>query len=287
MDARTTVEPIAREELKAFLRARRAELSPEALGLTRGKRRLTPGLRREEVAQLAGVGLTWYTWLEQGRNIRVSATVLDRIATALRLSHSDKAYLFVLAGHSLSTVGNDKSEIDEAIKLALSSIETSPAVIVNPRFDMLATNALADTVFEPAAYEGPFVDNMFWRAYMDPVRRGLYIEWTERLMNSLGLLRANYASRVGDPHFEELLDSLREASDQFTQMWGSCRTASLAPARTSLRCRNLGLLNVWSTRFTIPENPGFLMLVYAPSDTETADIFNREAERLRRQSKSS
>lgn len=272
----------AREELKAFLRARRAELSPEAIGLARGTRRLTPGLRREEVAQLAGVGLTWYTWLEQGRNIRASAGVLERIAAALHLSYTDKAYLFALAGHSVSVASNGQSELDEALRVALNSIEVSPAVIVNPRFDMLATNVLADTVFEPKAYEGSFAENMFWRAYMDPVRRSLYVNWTERMMHSVGLLRANYASRVGDPRFEELLYALRNASDEFTQMWQKSRTVPLAPARTSLRPRRLGLLNVWSTRFAIPESPGFLMLVYVPADAETSDIYKSEAERLRR-----
>jgi transcriptional regulator with XRE-family HTH domain len=271
----------ARDELKAFLRARRAELSPETVGLPRGSRRLTPGLRREEVAQLAGVGLTWYPWLEQGRNIRVSTEVLDHIATALRLSHSDKAYLFALAGHSPPVTNASQPIIGEPIELALASIETSPAIIVNPRFDMLATNGLADSVFEPGSYEGPFSENMFWRAYMDPVRRTLYVDWTERLTHSLGLLRANYASRIGDPHFEELLYALQNASDEFREMWGDCRTVSLSPARTRLGPRRLGLLNVWSTRFIIPERPGFLMLVYVPADDETAGIFEREASRLR------
>src|SRR5262249_36281778 len=87
-----------REELKAFLRARRASVTPEATGLPRGKRRLTPGLRREELAALAGVGVTWYTWLEQGREINVSADTLRRIARALGLSISDERYLFSLAG---------------------------------------------------------------------------------------------------------------------------------------------------------------------------------------------
>jgi len=271
----------AREELKVFLRARRAEVAPEAVGITRGSRRLARGLRREEVAAIAGVGLTWYTWLEQGRGINVSIDVLGRIATALRLTESDRAYLLALAGHSLSGVRDYKSETHEALRAALASIQTSPAVIVNPRFDMLATNALANSVFEPESYDGPFAENMFWRAFMDPVRRALYPSWTERITYSLGLLRTNYATRVGDPHFEELLHALRSVSKEFTPMWENCKTVPLAPARTSLHPRRLGLLNVCSTRFMIPENPGFLMLVYVAADSATADIYNREAERLR------
>jgi transcriptional regulator with XRE-family HTH domain len=281
MDARTTVAPIAREELKAFLRARRAEISPEMVGLTRGTRRLTPGLRREEVAQLAGVGLTWYTWLEQGRNIRVSAGMLDRIATALRLSQSDKAYLYALAGHSLSANGSGKSEIHEAIKLAVGSIHASPAIIANPRFDIVASNALARSLFELDAHQGRFADNLIWRAFTDPTLHTASPARDERRKSAVGILRSNYASRIGDPHFEELLQALRETSDEFARTWDDCRTESMAPARFQLKAPRWGCLDICAAGFTIPDHPGFLMVIYAAADTETAAIFNREAERLR------
>src|SRR5947209_20590208 len=90
----------SRTELSDFLKSRRARISPETVGLPPGRRRRTPGLRREEVADLAGVGLTWYTWLEQGRDIRVSPEVLSAIARALRLEPAERAHLFRLAGHA-------------------------------------------------------------------------------------------------------------------------------------------------------------------------------------------
>jgi transcriptional regulator with XRE-family HTH domain len=270
----------AREELKAFLRARRAELSPDSAGLPRGSRRLTPGLRREEVAQLAGVGLTWYTWLEQGRNIRVSAGVLDRIATALRLSPSDKTYLFALAGHSPPVAGGSQPAISEALKLALTSIETSPAVIVNPRFDIIAANALARSLLELDQSAGPFAHNLIWRAFMDPALRSPMPSRSERRKSAVGILRSNYASRIGDPHFEELLQALRDASDEFARTWDNCRTESLAPARFQLESARLGKLSICAAGFTVPEHPGFLMIVYAPADDATAAAFRQEAARL-------
>src|SRR5882757_11022927 len=94
-----------RAELKAFLRARRNALTPEDAGVPRGKRRLTPGLRREEVAALAGVGVTWYTWLEQGRDITVSTSVLDAISSALRLTEPERAHLYSLAGLNPPPIG--------------------------------------------------------------------------------------------------------------------------------------------------------------------------------------
>ncbi|HEX5182093.1 MAG TPA: helix-turn-helix transcriptional regulator [Allosphingosinicella sp.] len=267
----------AREELKTFLRARRAELAPEMVGLSRGRRRLTPGLRREEVAQLAGVGLTWYTWLEQGREIRASAAVLDRIAGALRLSQSDKIYLFALAGHPQPFPSDEQSELPAAITLALNSIEASPALVVNPRFDIIASNALAHSILELDAGESPFSKNLFWRAFVDQSWRVESSVRVDRLKASVGVLRANYASRIGDPHFEELLEALRAASQDFAQAWDDCRTESLAPKSIRFESRKLGDLNVWGTGFAIPDHPGFLMLVYPPADAETTRIFNREA----------
>jgi len=280
MSSAATKTADAREELKAFLRARRAELSPDTVGLPRGARRLTPGLRREEVAHLAGVGLTWYTWLEQGRNIRVSVEVLDRIAAALRLSPSDKAYLFALAGHSPRVADAGKPAISDALKLALNSIETSPAVIVNPRFDIITANALASSLFELDHSAGPFACNLIWRAFMDPDLRSPTPSRSERRKSAVGILRSNYASRIGDPHFEELLQALRETSDEFAKTWDNCRTESLAPARFHLESPRLGRLSICAAGFTIPEHPGFLMIVYAPADDETATAFRRESSRL-------
>ncbi len=276
-----TISLPARLELKTFLRARRAVLSPESVGLVREGRRLAPGLRREEVAALAKVGITWYTWLEQGRDIKVSREVLDRIATALRLSQTDRAYFFALTSHSTICSQTDSLTFDATFNLTLNAIENSPALIVNPRFDVVASNRLGDAVFEPDGYRGPFAQNMFWRAYMDPIRRGLYVDWDERLMNSLGLLRVNYASRVGNLRFEELLQALRSASAEFTRMWERALTEPLTPAHIRLASRALGRLNVWSTRFAIPENPGFLLLVYAPADKATSDKFARTANQRR------
>lgn len=200
------------------------------------------------------------------------------------MTQSDQAYLLALTGHS-SPLGQPPEDagIDASLKLAVRSIGTSPAMIVNPRFDIVESNRLAGAVFESGDYTGPFAQNMFWRAYMDPVRRSLYLDWNERLMNSLGLLRANYASRVGDPHFEELLQALRQASPQFAGMWDTCHAEPLTPAPIRLASRRLGRLHVWSTRFAIPERPGFLMLVYVPANSATSDRFAKEAAHLRRQ----
>jgi len=194
-----------RQELQHFLRSRRAALTPEAAGLPRGSRRRTPGLRREEVASLEYVGVTWYTWLEQGRDIQVFAEVLDRSATALHLSTSERAYLISLAAPLKADVFADSTSVGSMVQQALDGFVIGPAFVVNSWFDVLAYNRLADRIYGFKEYEGPFAENHVWRAWMDPVRRKLYVDWDGLMSQTLGILRANYATHIGHPKFENLL----------------------------------------------------------------------------------
>src|SRR5215211_8048212 len=137
-----------RAELADFLRTRRAEVAPGDLGVEANGRRRTPGLRREEVAQLAGVGLSWYTWLEQGRDIRPSAQVLDAIARVLRLDAAERAHLFHLARVELPLPDGDyPREASPALRAFVDGLEPNPAYVAGPRADVLAWNAAATRVF--------------------------------------------------------------------------------------------------------------------------------------------
>ena len=169
---------VRRRLLREFLIAKRAAISPEAAGLPRRARRRTPGLRREEVAVLASVGVTWYTWLEQGRGIQVSADTLNRIARALRLTASDRAYLFALAEVSHQDLEQREETLDENMQAALDGFQAGPAMITGPFFDVEAFNSVADRIFRFADCDGPFARNHVWRFFMDPVRRSLYAEWS-------------------------------------------------------------------------------------------------------------
>ena len=137
-----------RTELANFLRIRRSQLSPAEMGLPRTARRKTPGLRREEVAQLAGVGVTWYTWLEQGRDIHVSTQVLDSLAQTFRLTPAEKAHLFLLAGQaSPAQPIPPKEHVSPFLHQFLEHLGTSPAYITGRRWDVLAWNLAACQVF--------------------------------------------------------------------------------------------------------------------------------------------
>jgi transcriptional regulator with XRE-family HTH domain len=267
-----------REELKAFLRARRAAVTPDAVGLKVAMRRRTPGLRREEVAQLADVGVTWYTWLEQGRAIRVSRDALGRIAHALRLSTSDTSYLFTLAQVEDSpTVA--PPEPDERLRLAVSSIDRVPAFAVNPLFDVVAFNRIADRIYRFDEVTGVFAKNHLWRVFADPKRMALYDDSWDRVATSgVGLLRANYAARAGDPAFEALLSALR-VFPEFVRRWDAQYTAPTAQLLIGHVYRaDLGHVRFFSLRLLLPELPGFILFVLPPADEPAVRILERLAQ---------
>ena len=265
---------LQRRELRKFLQARRAALKPEDFGFRSIGRRRAPGLRREEVAAMAGVGLTWYTWLEQGRDIRVSEDMLERVARSLRLSPNDTAYLFLLAGrrppHNLAPA----EKIGAALQSVLDGFVAGPAFLLNARVDALMNNRFAEQIYGFDEMEGPFARNMVWRLFMDPRRRELYADWREFAVFGLGLLRGNYASRIGDPEFESLIHALRSNSPEFDEIWrDSSRrgTSSLAPSEVRFRLPQRGILRFTSVRFTLPTFPDHLIVFLPALDQHTLE----------------
>jgi transcriptional regulator with XRE-family HTH domain len=260
-----------RDELKAFLRARREGLSPALVGLPSGPRRRTPGLRREEVAALADVGVTWYTWLEQGRAISASQETIGRIGSALALDSTDMAYLFSLAGALPPRETPAPVAVDAHLAGVLGSV-AAPALVLNARLDVLAFNPLANELFRFGDSIGPFARNNAWRFFMDPARRELYVEWEEIALRTVGVLRAHHANRVGEPAFEALVQAMRE-SDDFVRLWNQGRTAALDTVEMRLRHPRFGNLRVATVRFLLPTDPDGFLSIFSPIDAETAAAF--------------
>src|SRR5690242_2532234 len=165
-----------REALADFLRKRRASLSPAEVGLPAGLRRRTPGLRREEVAQLANIGISWYVWLEQGREVHPSVQVLECLAQALRLTPNERRHLFLLAGQPLPPPLSPAEEnVGPALHQLLDDLNPSPAYILGRRYDYLAWNRAADALFAIsdilADTSSPHAQNMVWRLFTSPTTR--------------------------------------------------------------------------------------------------------------------
>ncbi|PRB82668.1 helix-turn-helix transcriptional regulator [Pseudomonas sp. MYb185] len=207
-----------RHDLAAFLRARRERLSPTDVGLPSGTRRRTPGLRREEVAALAGVGLTWYTWLEQGRDIGVSATFLDNLARVFKLDAAERRHLFLLA-HERPPVEPGKTwcVLPPLVRRLMHDLP-HPAYVLNLRWDVLGFNARADELFGFDAHP-PERRNMLWLLFTDPLLHKRFDCWEEQAPQMLSGFRRDFTRATQEADIHELVDELERVSPEFKTWW--------------------------------------------------------------------
>lgn len=209
-----TQQPAARPELAAFLRGRRARVHPQDVGLPNGSRRRTPGLRREEVAQLADVGASWYTWLEQGRDIQVSEALLERLASALRLSPSERSHLFVLAQGRMPSIKTAAQASVSATLRRVIDTHPYPAVVATPRRDIVAMNAPAEILF------GNVVgDNSLRNMFADPRSRKRRPTWEPDARRLVALFRIEAGRAADRSEFDALVAELSETSEDFRRFW--------------------------------------------------------------------
>jgi transcriptional regulator with XRE-family HTH domain len=273
----TTMDGGARRaELKEFLRAHRTAIAPEVAGFPRAARRMTRGLRREELASLAGVSLTWYTWLEQGREINVSAETLHRIARGLRLSASDEAYLIKLAG--LPSPRSSPSSEDFHVRAVVDGFTQGPAVALDSLFNVLAYNRIADVVFTFDAYAGPLANNHLARAFLDPARRCLYAEdWAVTTRRLVGIFRGRASVDGVRREYDELVATLTGSSPEFLSMWNDQATEPLSNTKIyPFEHPKLGRLMLFTVRLLFEGFGGFIAIIL-PADEPSATALARAA----------
>ncbi|WP_306209080.1 helix-turn-helix transcriptional regulator [Actinoplanes sp. RD1] len=205
-----------RPELSAFLRAMRSRMRPGDAGLPELGRRRTPGLRRQEVAQLAAVSIDWYIRLEQGRVGVPGTAVLDAVAQALRLSETERHHLHLIARGEAPPARHVPAPASESLRTLLHSMPSTPAWIVDFRFDVLAHNAAAAALFGPGFTAGT---NTTEPLFLDPGSRDFQLDWTRIAREHVGNLRANLARHPGDPRLEALVATLRRGSRDFAAWW--------------------------------------------------------------------
>jgi transcriptional regulator with XRE-family HTH domain len=236
-------------------------------------RRRTPGLRREDVADLAGVSVTWYTWLEQGRDIHCSIALVSRLGKALRLSRTDSDYLFRLAGYSPPSASAQVGTVERSVQAVFDAF-AGPVLLTSPRLDIVAFNRQADRVFQLARRTGPFDCNHLWRGFMDEERRKIYVDWEQMMARAVSVLRANYATRIGQEPFETLIATLREQSTDFARLWEQHRTAPLDTIEVRLCVPELGRITFTSTRFLLPAPSDHVAFFLLPADEVTREAMS-------------
>lgn len=256
-------------ELGSFLRARRARLDPAALGYPLRRRR-TPGLRREEVAQRADISATWYTWLEQGRGGSPSSPVLERIAVALMLTEVEREHLFLLAlGHPPEAHPHQTESVTPRLQRVLNSLEFSPAVVKTATWDVVAWNHAAVAVF--GDYDGKD-RNVLRRIFSDPKARSAQISWESVARSVVATFRAD-AARAGDKtKVHALVDELSQISPEFAMMWKENDVAAHGEGVKKLRHPDAGLISLEYSSFAVDGRPDLGMVIYNPATAKDASL---------------
>ncbi len=251
-----------RKELGAFLSSRRARLRPDELGLPAGPRR-TPGLRREEVALLAGVSVSWYTWLEQGRDIGVSIEVLNRLSTVLRLDRAESLHLLALSSHQPPVVAIC-DEPSEGLAYLVQAIDPVAAYVRNSRLDILAWNpAVADLFVDYGGLE-PHERNTLRLLFLYPPYRSLMRDWQQLARATIRVFRAARAKASDKAPFDRLVGELCAGSDEFRTWWPEGDVQGFDEGGKRLRHPTRGLLDLTYVALTPEGRPDLSFVTYFP-----------------------
>ena len=260
-----------RAELADFLRRRRESITPQDVGLPNGGRRRTPGLRREEVAQLADVGATWYTWLEQGRDVRASLDVLESISRALRLTPAERTHLVLLGrGEDPPPCKSLAERVSPTLKRLIENLGPNPAYVLGRRWDYLAWNRARSALMGDLGKVPRASRNHVWLHFMDPARRELLPDWERVSRLLVAKFRADSARHLGDPAFEQLIDALRKSSPEFCGEWKRHEVARAGEGRREINHPVAGRLVFEHAVFNPAEAPDQRLVLYSPvaeSDT--------------------
>ena len=255
-------DEIRRQELSDFLRNRRGRVTPSDVGLPATNRRRTPGLRREEVAQLAGMSATWYTWLEQKRPIGVSAGVLDNLARVLLLDPAERMQLFQLALRQPVLNSTSKPEtVSPLIRRIIDQMDPIPALVIGRRWDILAWNRGARAFFLDFEQVPANERNMLWLLFTNPALRSLVVDWRERAQDTLARFRADYGRHAGDGHFVQLVERLKSVSPEFAQWWPRFDIQPMSEGRREYDHPLGGRMTVEHATFLVGDNPELGLLV--------------------------
>jgi transcriptional regulator with XRE-family HTH domain len=260
-----------RAELSQFLRTRRERITPQHVGLPPGTRRRTPGLRREELALLAGVGATWYTWLEQGRAISVSGQVLESLARVLQLDTDERAHLFILARGQLPADPLPLTQtIDPVLQLILDAMGIYPALVFSPRWDIIAWNQAACRVLVDFSAMTSRQRHILWLLFTDPRYRAMFVDWEEEAQRFLALFRASTQRYIGEAWLTGLVNDLKQVSPAFREWWSRHDVQEFQTEYKQLIHPIVGLLVLQAKTFQLADHPDLRMMIYTPvSGTDT------------------
>ncbi|MUN36870.1 helix-turn-helix transcriptional regulator [Actinomadura litoris] len=254
-----------RDEIREFLRSRRARLTPEDVGMAAGGGRRTAGLRREEVAVLAGVGVSWYTWLEQGREINVSAEVLESVSRVLRLDGAEREHLYLLAGLNPPKAAPVEREVPDGLRRLIEEWSPRPAYVIDRHWNLVAVNRAAEVVFGYGAGDHNCLVSFFTNARL----RSTVRHWRDAARAIVGQFRADAARYPDDPEFERLAADMRAASPAFAELWAEHHVGSAAQGVKAVLHPSAGELLFEYTTLPLTDLPGHRLMLHTPAQDGT------------------
>ncbi|KNY29176.1 helix-turn-helix transcriptional regulator [Pseudobacteroides cellulosolvens] len=260
------------KELGDFLKTRRAKILPSQVGLSSGTRRRTPGLRREEVAQLAGIGLTWYTWLEQGRNIHVSTQIIDSLSKILLLDKQERIHLYLLANQPLPVdIKGYQGTVSPILQHVLDNLMLCPSLVTDQRWNVIAWNDAACLIFGDFNEMNVRQRNIVWAMFTDNKYKHLFVDWDMHAKGLVGRFRSTCGQYIEDPWLVQFIDDLKMQSTEFNLWWPLYEIQSNSEKYKQLNHPNAGILDFEVSNFDVSDNSGLKMIVHTPlSGTDTA-----------------
>ncbi|MCX2934070.1 helix-turn-helix transcriptional regulator [Mycobacterium sp. CVI_P3] len=266
---RSTVEDHARREaLAEFLRTRRESLQPEDIGIPRRGRRRVKGLRRHEVADAAAVSVTWYTWLEQGRDIHATPQVIEALARALQLDNSEHSYLCRLAGVP-KAIQFSRPHVDDSLITLVDSLSPHPAQLMLPATDLITWNRAYARLFVDPSTLAPEDRNALWIQVMCPEVRDRLVDWEAETQLATGRFRAEAAKYPGDPHFSRVVDKLTSQSGLFGRIWDRHEVQGLEDDVKTIQHPEVGVVRLRLIKLRPLDHPQLLLMVYMLADDES------------------
>jgi transcription regulator MmyB-like protein/helix-turn-helix protein len=236
--------------------------------------------RRDCVAQLAGVGVTWYTWLEQGRDIKVSERVLDAVARTLDLDAAERDHLFVLANRTGPEPASSATSLPSTVQTILDELYAMPACVLNARSDVLAYNRIYGALIADLDAMPPEDRNTVWLGFTCPASRNAMVEWEDSMRRMVAQLRSAMADHVAEPAWKSLIRRLKLASPEFASMWARHEVQGPENRTKTILSPHAGLLRLDFTNLWFGTRPGTRLLVYTPADDATRDRLHDFASRL-------
>jgi transcriptional regulator with XRE-family HTH domain len=255
-----------KEELRAFLRSRRSRITPTEVGLPQTIGRRAQGLRREDVAELAGMSIGWYARLELGQLDGIAPQTLASVARALKLDNHETAYLFALSRTPMPPSDDDaETEVAKPFRVLVERFTNGSAMIIGARCDVLASNKIAQSAGFSSAGKG-LERNLAWQIFTNPLFRERVVDWEAMARSTAGYLRESYANHVDDAAFDELIGALRSESAEFARYWDERVVSPPSALTMRLRVADGGIVEVARATTALIDAPGQYLMFLIPVD---------------------